>query len=206
MFTLENFDSPQAIADSLLPVNRSAGTHLDTETLVLMVKSKSEKGFNMLYDNYCGALYGILMKFVQQRDVAEDLLQEIFVKIWKNIDAYDPERGTLFTWMLNIARNQAIDYLRSARHRQQLLHVNNDLFRLHKDYIASNISNSSLLEHKDIKNKVLQLDKKYATIIDLIFFYGCTYEQTGRILKLPTGTVKTRTRKGLAILKKLYGY
>jgi RNA polymerase sigma-70 factor (ECF subfamily) len=169
-----------------------------------MVKSKSEKGFNILYNNYCGAIYGILMRFVLRRDVADDLLQDIFLKIWKNIDCFDPEKGTLFTWMLNIARNQAIDYLRSSCHRKQLLHVNNDLFSLHKDYIASNDSNSNLIELKDIKSKVLKLDSKYADVIDLIFFYGCTHEQTARIMKLPLGTVKTRARKGLGILKILY--
>lgn len=206
MFVTKNFASELVIPEPSKTSDQVARATIDTATLVQMVRSKSEKGFNILYDNYCGALYGILMKFVQRTDVADDLLQEIFLKIWKNIDGFDPEKGTLFTWMLNIARNQAIDYLRSSCHRQQLLHVNTDLFTLHKDYIASNISSSSLLEQKDIKNKVLQLDTKYATVIDLIFFYGCTYEQTARILKLPIGTVKTRTRKGLTILKKLYGH
>jgi RNA polymerase sigma-70 factor, ECF subfamily len=204
MSTLENFDFQQIIAEPLIPRNQFAGTYLDTETLVQMVKSKSERGFNILYDNYCGALYGILMKFVRRSHVADDLLQEIFLKIWKNIDGYDPERGTLFTWMLNIARNQAIDYLRSSPHRNQLLHVTNDLFSLHNEYTGSNDTNGSVVEFKDIKSKVLQLDPKYADIIDLIFFYGCTHEQTARIMKLPLGTVKTRARKGLGILKMLY--
>ncbi len=204
MFISENFDSRQVIAEPPITGDRSAGAHSDTETLVRMVKSKSEKGFNILYNNYCGAIYGILMRFVLRRDVADDLLQDIFLKIWKNIDCFDPEKGTLFTWMLNIARNQAIDYLRSSCHRKQLLHVNNDLFSLHKDYIASNDSNSNLIELKDIKSKVLKLDSKYADVIDLIFFYGCTHEQTARIMKLPLGTVKTRARKGLGILKILY--
>jgi RNA polymerase sigma-70 factor, ECF subfamily len=204
MFTAENFNSTSAIQDPAITCHRFNRTTVDTETLVQMVKSKSERGFNILYDNYCEALYGILMKFVQRTDVADDLLQDIFLKIWKNIDGFDSDKGSLFTWMLNIARNQAIDYLRSSCHRQQLLHVNNDLFMLHKEYVSSNVSSSSLLEYKDIKNKVLQLDAKYSNVIDLIFFYGCTYEQTARIMKLPVGTVKTRARKGLSILKTLY--
>jgi RNA polymerase sigma-70 factor, ECF subfamily len=204
MFISENFDSQQAIADDPITGYQSTVTQVDRETLVQMVKSKSERGFNILYDNYCGALYGILIRFVLRRDVADDLLQDVFLKIWKNIDCFDPQKGTLFTWMLNITRNQAIDYLRSSCHRRQMLHVNNDLFSLHKDYFGSVDANNRLLEIKDIKGKVRQLDPKYAEVIDLIFFYGCTQEQTARIMKLPLGTVKTRARKALGILKILY--
>ncbi len=203
MFTSAEFDSRQAIAKQPISCKQSARAPLDTETLVQMVKSKSEKGFNVLYDNYCGALYGILIKFVQNTEVADDLLQEIFLKIWKNIDGYEPEKGTIFTWMLNIARNQAIDYLRSSCHRNQMLNLNNDLISLHKDYISSNDSNISLVEFKDIRSKVVRLEPKYADVIDLIYFYGCTHEQTARIMKLPLGTVKTRARKGIGMLKVL---
>jgi RNA polymerase sigma-70 factor (ECF subfamily) len=185
-------------------VYKSAGTDVDTATLVRMIQSKNERGFHILYDKYCGALYGILMKFVRRTDIADELLQDVFVKIWRHIDSFDPARGTLFTWMLNITRNQAIDYLRSPSRRQQLLHVDNELYSLHTDYVDTNASNSSVAELKDLQNKALQLDAKYAEVIDMIFFYGCTHEQAARILKLPLGTVKTRARKGLGMLKILY--
>jgi RNA polymerase sigma-70 factor (ECF subfamily) len=183
---------------------QTTGTVMDTATLVRMIKSKSEKGFTILYDNYCGALYGIVMKFVRRTDVADELLQDVFLKIWKHIDGFDSAKGTFFTWMLNIARNQSIDYLRSSGYRQQLLHVNNDLFSLHMDYISAKALNTNEVEFKDIKSKALQLDPKYAEVIDMIFFYGCSHEQTALILKLPLGTVKTRARKGLGMLKTLY--
>jgi RNA polymerase sigma-70 factor (ECF subfamily) len=83
-------------------------------TLVWMIQSKNEKGFHILYDKYCGALYGILLKLVHRSDVADYLLQDVFVKIWRHIDSFDPDRGTLFTWMQKIARNQAIEYLRTS--------------------------------------------------------------------------------------------
>jgi len=107
--------------------------------------------------------------------------------------------------MLNVARNQAIDYLRSSRHHQQSLHLDNELLFIH-NYIDNTASNSSMAEFKDLQDKALQLDSKYAEVIDLIFFYGCTQEQTARILKLPLGTVKTRARKGLGMLKMIYRY
>lgn len=184
--------------------DNSPGTDVDTSTLVRMIQSKNERGFHILYDKYCGALYGILMKFVRRADIADDLLQEVFVKIWKNIETFDPARGTLFTWMLKITRNHAIDYLRSSCCTQQLLHVDNEMYWLHADCVNANASNTNTAELKDLQNKALQLDAKYAEVIDMIFFYGCTHEQTARILKLPLGTVKTRARKGLGMLKNIY--
>lgn len=143
---------------------------IDTATLVQLVQSKSEKGFNILYDNYCGVLYGVLIKFVEQNDVADDLLQEVFLKIWKNIDSFDSEKGSLFTWMLNITRNHAIDYIRSSSHRNQLLHVRIDSFDSNQNYNNLNDSNNTSVEFKDVKNKFLKLDSKYADVINLIFF------------------------------------
>lgn len=176
----------------------------DIDSLVKLVQSKTEKGFHTLYNKYCGALYGVIIKLVKRTEIADDLLQDTFVKIWKHIDSYDSSKGTLYTWMLNIARNQALDYLRSANYRKQQLQVEIDLFSHCTASIGNTISNSCPIEYSDFKNKALQLDSKYAEVIDLIYFYGWTQEQTAEILKLPLGTIKTRARKGLSLLKVLY--
>ncbi|MBF2707670.1 RNA polymerase sigma factor [Flavobacterium soyangense] len=176
----------------------------DSALLVKLVQSKSERGFHTLYNKYCGALYGVIIKLVKRTDVADDLLQDTFVKIWKNIDTFDSSKGTIYTWMLNIARNHAVDYLRSSTYRKQLLQVEIDLFSHCTDSIGNTVSNSCPIEFKDFKNKALQLDPKYTEVIDLIYFYGWTQEQTAEILKLPLGTIKTRARKGLSLLKMLY--
>jgi RNA polymerase sigma-70 factor (ECF subfamily) len=124
------------ISAPVLTDDPSATATVDAATLVQMLKSKSERGFDLLYDKYSGALYSILMKIVRRTDVADDLLQDVFLKIWKYIDGFDPARGTLFTWMLNIARNHAIDYLRSSGYQQQMQQVNVDFSSLHLDYIG----------------------------------------------------------------------
>lgn len=176
----------------------------ESDLLVKLVQSKSEKGFHTLYNKYCGALYSVIIKLVKRTDVADDLLQDTFVKIWKNIDGFHSSKGALYTWMLNIARNQALDYLRSANYRKQQLQVEIDLFSHCTDSIGNTISNSCPVEFSDFKNKALQLESKYTEVIDLIYFYGWTQEQTYEILKLPLGTIKTRARKGLSMLKILY--
>jgi len=177
---------------------------IKTEELVLLIKSKSEYGFNILYEKYSGALYGILYKFVRRSEIADDLLQDTFVKIWKHFDSFDEQKGTLFTWMLNIARNQAIDYLRSTVNQHQQSNVSLDLHLVHQKYLNIVDTNSYEIEHKDFKNKALQLEQKYAEIIDLIYFYGYTQFEASQLLNLPLGTVKTRARKAIDLLKILY--
>ncbi len=85
--------------------------------LVSLLKSKDKRGFELLYDNYSKVLYGIILKIVHSEPLAEDVLQDAFVKIWKNIDAYDASKGTLFTWILNVSRNTAIDKIRSQSYK-----------------------------------------------------------------------------------------
>ena len=203
MIATNTFSARQVKPDAL-PASQPASANEDIAVLVQLIKSKNERGFHLLYDKYSGALYSVLIKIVRRSDVAEDLLQEVFLKIWKHIDGYDTAKGTLFTWMLNITRNQGIDYLRSSGYQQQLLNVNLELFSLHLDNHGARVSNTSELEFKDIKNKALQLEPKYAAVIDMIFFHGWTYEQTAQILDLPLGTVKTRARKALSMLKIIY--
>ena len=187
-----------------IETDRNLNHTLDSEALVKLIQGRSERGFHILYNKYCGALYGVIIKFVRRTDVADDLMQDTFVKIWKHIDAFDAERGTLYTWMLNIARNQAIDYLRSASHRKQMLHVEIDSVSNQLDFTNTSDATSKAIEYKDFKKKAMQLDSKYAEVIDMIFFFGWTHEQTAELLKLPLGTVKTRSRKGLELLKLLY--
>jgi RNA polymerase sigma-70 factor (ECF subfamily) len=204
MIATTTYSKRQVIPAFIINNTRLVDSKNDNALLVKLVQSKSERGFHTLYNKYCGALYGIIFKLVKRTDVADDLLQDTFVKIWKHIDTFDSSRGTLYTWMLNIARNQAVDYLRSATHQKQLLQVEIDLFSHCTDSIGNITSNSCAIEFRDFKNKALQLNPKYTEVIDLIYFYGWTQEQTAEILKLPLGTIKTRARKALSLLKMLY--
>ncbi len=106
--------------------------------------------------------------------------------------------------MLNIARNLAIDYLRSSTCKNQLQNVTIELFFIHQNYPASTHLSNNDLDYKDFKKKALQIAQKYAEIIDLVYFHGYTQSRTSELLKLPLGTVKTRASKGLSIVKHLY--
>ena len=90
-----------------------------TETdLILLLRQREQSAFSYLYDNYSGALYGIILSIVPDKELANDVLQEVFVKIWRQVDSYDASKGRLFTWMMNIARNASIDMLRSKGYQK----------------------------------------------------------------------------------------
>jgi RNA polymerase sigma factor (sigma-70 family) len=94
-------------------------TTYSEEDLVALLKSGDESAFSYLYDHYSGALNGIIFRMINDTGLAEDILQEAFVKIWNNFSSYDPSKGRLFTWMLNITRNLAIDTIRSKGYKKQ---------------------------------------------------------------------------------------
>jgi RNA polymerase sigma-70 factor (ECF subfamily) len=87
-------------------------TYTEAE-LLQALQSHDEQAFSFLYDRYSKALFNIILQIIPQQELAEDVLQEVFVKIWQNIKSYDETKGRLYTWMLNIARNQSIDRTRS---------------------------------------------------------------------------------------------
>lgn len=183
---------------------RLNNNHIDPGLLVEMIKAKSEKGFNILYDMYADALYYAIVKIVSHSDEADDLLQDTFVKIWRHIEQFEPTKGNLYTWMLNIAKNHAIDYLRSSNHQKNGLNIAIDLNVIKIDALIDIHATLGAIEFTDIKKRAMKLDAKYAEVIELIFFSGWTYKQASMILRLPLGTVKSRARKGLCLLKDLY--
>ncbi len=168
--------------------------------LVEGLKNRDRHVFSSIYDQYSPALYGIILKIVKREDIAEDVLQESFVKIWKNGPVYEPEKGTLFTWMLNICRNAAIDKTRSAHFR-----------RLERGQMISpeisnhiNWSHSPKTEHIGLKTVINELDDKYRQVIDLIYFQGFTQQEVHEYLGIPLGTVKSRLRIGLRELRTFF--
>lgn len=167
------------------------------EELVSLLKLQDKTAFSYLYDNYSGALFGIVLKVLhQEEELSQDVLQEAFVKIWRKIDSYDNSKGTLFTWMLNITRNTAIDKLRSIK-RTSIQSLDDNVGFVEKQY--SHTMKEDRIGVKDVVNK---LKPEYKTIIDLSYYGGYTQEEIAEQLNMPLGTVKTRARAALIELRK----
>lgn len=172
---------------------------LSEEDLVLALKNKDTFALNELYDKYSGSLLGVISRIVQQTELAEDLLQETFIKIWNSIEGYDSTKGRLFTWMMNIARNLSIDKLRSKDFKNSIknqdIENNVDLIDAHKKVTF----NSDIL---GIKEMVTTLRPEYTTLLHLIYFRGYTHVEAAEELEIPIGTVKTRIRMAIMELRK----
>jgi len=170
--------------------------------LVVQLKARKEYAFSVLYDNYAPVLLGIAAKIVGNQQVGEDVLQEVFVKIWQNIDTYDGSKGTPFTWMLNIARNASRDYLRSKQYHHQPRIAENGLESV--DSCTPSYQSNARDESQDLRGIIHNLDAKYRELIDLIYIHGYTQMEVSQMLNIPIGTVKTRCRYELQQLKSNY--
>jgi RNA polymerase sigma factor (sigma-70 family) len=178
-------------------------SNLVSESVLLeKLARRDQQAFQWLYDQYSPALYGVVLRIVREEEQAQDLLQDIFVKIWKSLSAYDPSKGRLFTWMLNIARNTAIDSLR-ARKTQPFGAIRTDEENVHI-VDRQHQTEQPNPEHIGIQEVVNQLRPDRKQLIDLVYFGGYTHEEAAEELKLPLGTVKTRIRAALQELKQLF--
>ena len=161
------------------------------EELLPLLLRKEERAFTQLYDMYSKSLFSVITNLVSDREEAEDVLQEVFVKIWKNIETYNQSKGRLYTWMLNIARNTAIDKLRSKG-------FNNSQKNLSSDNFVHLLDDSNKLTNKidsiGLREFVNKLKPKCIQLIDLLFFKGFTQQEASEELEIPLGTVKTQNR------------
>ncbi|MBL7713086.1 MAG: RNA polymerase sigma factor [Chitinophagaceae bacterium] len=166
-----------------------------------MLQSKDEKAFNYLYENYAAALYGVIFKVLGKEDQAGDILQEVFVKIWRSIGQYDAGKGRLYTWMLNIARNSAIDLLRSRNFQkdQKTTDIEQNVSLQDRQHISG--TNTDTI---GLKKSVMNLKQEFRVLIDLAYFQGYTQEEIAKTLDIPLGTVKTRMRNAILELKSVF--
>jgi len=170
------------------------------EELIQLLKSADQSAFSYLYDHYSGALYGVIFKIIGERALAEDILQEAFVKIWSNSSSYDSSKGRLFTWMLNITRNLTIDTLRSKSYKKQSkIHGSENAV----NYAGNNVNENEKFDAMGIRKQTLLLKEDQKQIIDMAYFDGFTQEEISKKLGIPLGTVKTRMRTAISVLKKL---
>ncbi len=169
------------------------------KVLVDHLLSKDAKRFEMLFDHFSLSLYGIINQIVRHDEQAEDILQEVFLKIWNSSALYDSKKSRLFTWVLNIARNTSIDYLRSKQAKHDKKNQSLDFFNSNLHEPAIEIINH---EHIGLKKLVNQLKDDHKEIIDLAFFEGYTHSEIAEKLHIPLGTVKTRCRNAILVLRK----
>jgi RNA polymerase sigma factor (sigma-70 family) len=174
---------------------------LSEDALVAALKNHDIIAMKALYDMYAGSLLGVILRITQHTELAEDLLQETFLKIWHAADKYDASKGRLFTWMMNIARNLAIDKLRSKEYKnsEKNQDIENNVAVV--DNQKEQIINIDVLGLREL---VTDLKPELATVLDMVYYKGFTHIEAAEALNLPLGTVKTRIRMAITALRKQF--
>jgi RNA polymerase sigma-70 factor, ECF subfamily len=165
--------------------------NMTQEEILPLVLKKDDKAFTTLYEMYSKNVFGVIYNLMKDKEEAEDVLQEVFVKIWKNIDTYNESKGRLYTWIVNIARNATIDKLRSKGYNNSQKNSTMDNF---VNVLDDNSRFINKIDTIGISNFISKLKPKCIQIIELLFYKGYTQQEASDELEIPLGTIKTQNR------------
>jgi len=166
--------------------------------LILEMQSGNETAFAKLYEMYSEAIFGIVYSIVLNEKVAEEVLQDVFIKIWDNSKSYSIHKGRFFTWILNIARNASIDEIRSKAYKNTKKNLSTTNF---VDIISSSDNLNQSTNAIGITKYVDKLKPACIKIIELMYFKGFTQTDAAKDLDMPLGTLKTRNRNCIRDLR-----
>jgi RNA polymerase sigma-70 factor, ECF subfamily len=169
---------------------------LNDAALVAAVRARNQDAMAQLYDRYSGVVYSVALRVLGETAAAEDVLQEIFMQLWRNPGSFDASRGNLAPWLAVIARNRAVDVLRKRRPQSE---VSETLLAIEPD-LATEADRGRTAE------RVRALLKEMAPVqrkaIEMAYFEGYSHSEISEKMGEPLGTIKTRIRSGLTLLRK----
>lgn len=175
------------------------------EALMQAIASGAVWAMEILYARYARVLYSVIYRMVSDQQVAEDLLQDSFLSVWRRAVSYLPQQGEVRSWLFSIVHHRAIDHLRSlqrraAIHKLSLADVEQD------EQIASSDAWDAAwlsIQRTQIREALMSLPKEQRLVIELAYFQGWTQAEIAEGCQIPLGTVKARVRLGLLHLKRL---
>jgi len=167
----------------------------EDSTIIERVKQQDKAALELLYDKYAPALYGVILRMCGNRELAEDLLQESFVKIWQHIGTYDATKGKFYTWAYRIAKNLTLN---SLRKKNQLIQTE-DLSVYTEKEEAPQLNTAAL------SGAISKLEPHHQEAITLVYFKGYTHREANLQMGVPLGTFKSYVKQALQALRKSYG-
>lgn len=175
--------------------------HYTQDELARCITNGCEDAFNYLYANYSTALLIVINAMTDDTHIAEDLLQDTFVNVWLNIHQYDPKRGSLYTWMRNIAKNKALDYFKcSAGIMRCRTHPAENILELNAPLTEQKT------DHIGIPQRLSALSPVLRSLVYFVYYKGHTMEEIAKRSQIPLGTIKTRMRRALQLLRNDFEY
>jgi RNA polymerase sigma factor (sigma-70 family) len=171
--------------------------------LIARLLQRDERAFLWLYQHYSISLGRAIQVLVRNDEQTRDLLQDVFVKIWSNLGRYDASKGRLYTWMLNVARNTALDALRSTKAKKrpsvtQTLSFDETTLHIVDQQHFTNAINPDTI---GLRTLLSRLPHDHRELVDLVYLNGYTQKEAAEVINIPVGTVKTRLRAALRGLK-----
>jgi len=163
--------------------------------IIKKVIQKDKNALYVLYDKYSGALFGVILRICQHETLAEDVLQETFVKIWEKIASYQPEKGKFYTWAYRIAKNTALNALRKSDRLIQ----NEDL-----SVIKDEGTTPGGIDLQELNGALSRLEPHHQEAISLVYFRGYTHREANEEMGVPLGTFKSYIRQALQLLRESY--
>ena len=175
--------------------------HLADEDLMLLVEGGNADAFDALYQRHCRLAYSVAHKLTGERQAAEDLTQDAFLKVWRSADGYRPQRGSVRTWILSVVRNQGIDQLRAKATRRRMQEkVEAFAPRSEPSEAFAQVWHEARLGR--VRKALDALPHLQQQVLELAHFTDLTHMEIAERLGLPPGTVKGRMRLGLKKLRK----
>jgi RNA polymerase sigma-70 factor (ECF subfamily) len=185
----------------LHPVNEVT-QHIEIEARIIPLLQKRDKAaIQLIYKYYGTILLGTITRIVRDEQIGEDVFQDAMVKIWKNGPQYDATKGRLFTWMIRICRNQAIDLLRSKGFKASQKIQSDETSVANSEMNAYTFNPDQI----GVKEKLDKLPESYREVIEIVYYNGYTHQEAAKALNLPLGTVKSRVRIAIRELRTIFG-
>jgi RNA polymerase sigma-70 factor (ECF subfamily) len=175
---------------------------MQPDQLIARFQQKDESAFAELYARYSENILGVIHSVLHDQELSEEVLQDVFVKAWNSASSYSSQKGRFFTWLLNIARNAAIDKTRSKAFKNSKQNQDAAFF---VDILEDKNDFSSKVDAIGIKKYIEVLEPICKKVIHLLFFKGYTQKETAEELDIPLGTVKTRNRICINKLRDVLG-
>jgi RNA polymerase sigma-70 factor, ECF subfamily len=173
--------------------------------LIERMRTGDEAALSTLYDRYSAMLFAMLMRILRDQQAAEEVLQDLFLQLWRNAAQFDPARGSLPAWMMVIARNRAISRLRGRRDREVMEEEEGDYANTFAS--SQNIEDEAVRAQlaRNISAALGQLPVEQRQAVELAYFEGMTQSEIASQTGIPLGTIKTRVRTAMQTLRQILG-
>jgi len=168
--------------------------------IIIKMQQGDERAFSKLYEMYSKSLYTVIYVIIKEPTITEEVLQDVFIKVWNNAEKYDIRKGRFYTWILNIARNAAIDKTRSKSFKNDGKTQHTDSF---VDILKETTNLNKQTDSIGIQTWIHKLKPMCIQIIDFLYFKGYTQAELAETTDTPLGTIKTRARACIKNLREL---